>query len=99
MSPTQIVHAWKDADFAASLPPDAAASVPANPAGAIELPDSALDMAAGGAVQARTEYFETLGCCQGFTQAGKCDVTVGFPFCTMGCITIILTNPSICAAT
>lgn len=97
MSPDQIVHAWKDADYAASLAPEAAASLPASPVGAIELSDSALDMIAGG--DASTEYLETLGCCQGFTQTLKCDVTIGFPYCTCQCITIFLTNPEVCGAT
>jgi len=97
MSPDQIVQAWKDADYAAALAPDAAATLPANPVGAIELSDAALDTVAGGA-DYRTEYVETLGCCGGFTESGKCDVTIGFPYCTMQCFTIILTNPKICGA-
>lgn len=97
MSPDQIVHAWKDADYAAALAPDAAATLPANPVGGIELSDAALD-AAGGAM-ARTEYVETLGCCGGLTESTKCDITIGFPYCTCQCLTIILTNASLCGAT
>lgn len=99
MSPDQIVRAWKDADYAATLAPDTAATLPAHPVGAVELSDAAIDMAAGGSV-ARTEYIETLGCCQGFTQDGKCDVTTaGFPYCTCQCLTIVLTAAFICGAT
>jgi mersacidin/lichenicidin family type 2 lantibiotic len=98
MSPDQIVHAWKDADYAASLPPHSAAALPASPVGAIELSDAALDMVGG--EDARTEYLETLGCCQGFTQAGTCDVSaVGWPYCTFACFTIFFTNTKICGAT
>jgi mersacidin/lichenicidin family type 2 lantibiotic len=86
MSPEQIVRAWKDADYNATLGPEAAA-IPPSPVGHVDLAEAALD-AAGGDMAARTEYFETLGCCQGFTQAGKCDVTVGLAACTQVCITI-----------
>lgn len=98
MSPDQIVHAWKDADFAADLDPTTAATVPPSPVGAIELSDSALDMAAGGEA-ASTEYVETLGCCQGFTQLGKCDVTAGYPWCTVFCFTILFTGDWLCPET
>jgi mersacidin/lichenicidin family type 2 lantibiotic len=94
MSPEQIVHAWKDADYGACLGPDGAASVPQHPVGSIDIQDSALDLA-GGSV-ATTEYVETLGCCQGFTQAGRCDVTAGYPICTMFCFTIFFTERSLC---
>ena len=59
------------------------------------LGDSALDVS-GASIANRTEYIETLGCCQGFTQAGKCDVTAGFPYCTFACTTIVWTNSAIC---
>ena len=52
-----------------------------------------------GAVDERTEYLETLGCCQGFTQVDKCDVTAGYPLCTMGCLTIFWTTSQVCGAT
>jgi mersacidin/lichenicidin family type 2 lantibiotic len=96
MSPDQIVQAWKNADYAAALPAATAAALPANPVGAVELPDAALDAVAGGA-ESRTEYLETLGCCQGFT-ADKCDITAGWPYCTLACITIVWTGDVICAA-
>lgn len=95
MSPDQIVRAWKEADYNACLGNDASSSVPAHPIGPIDITDSALDVS-GASVAMRTEYVETLGCCQGFTQAGKCDVTLGFPYCTFGCLTIVWTNSSIC---
>ena len=94
MSPEHIVRAWKDPDYGTCLGPDGAAPVPKHPVGPIDIADSALDVA-GGSV-ARTEYLETLGCCQGFTQVGTCDVTLGYPICTMYCFTVFLTSTSIC---
>ena len=95
MSPDQIVRAWKDADYSACLTPEAAAALPANPVGRIDLSDAALDVA-GGDMAIRTEYVETLGCCEGFTQAGKCDFTVGIRYCTELCITIFYSHWSWC---
>jgi mersacidin/lichenicidin family type 2 lantibiotic len=87
MSPEQIVRAWKDADYDAALSASTGISAPPSPVGRIDLPDPALDVA-GGDVAMRTEYLETLGCCQGFTQPGKCDVTAALLYCTQLCITI-----------
>jgi mersacidin/lichenicidin family type 2 lantibiotic len=95
MSPDQVVRAWKDADYNACIGNDASASVPAHPIGPIDITDRALDVS-GASIAIRTEYVETLGCCQGFTQAGKCDFTVGYPYCTVACLTIVLTNASLC---
>jgi mersacidin/lichenicidin family type 2 lantibiotic len=92
MTPAQIVRAWKDADFGATLD---ASTLPPNPAGAIELADDAIGLAAGGEM-AGTQYIETLGCCKGITEAGKCDLTVGYPWCTMYCVTIFLTGATLC---
>jgi mersacidin/lichenicidin family type 2 lantibiotic len=94
MSPDQIVRAWKDADHATS---PGSVRVPDHPVGRIDIADEALDLA--GAADERTEYLETLGCCQGFTQVDKCDVTAGYPYCTMGCLTIFWTTSSICSPT
>lgn len=96
MSPDQIVRAWKDAEYGAMLTPEAAASLPVNPAGTIDLADDELGSAAGGDMAMRTEYMETLGCCQGFTQAGRCDVTIGYPYCTMQCVTIFMSHWAWC---
>lgn len=93
MSPDQIVQAWKDADHAPRL----AAEVPPHPIGRIDITDGALDLA--GAFDDRTEYLETWGCCQGFTQVDKCDITAGYPYCTVSCLTIFLTTTSVCGAT
>jgi len=93
MTPDQIVRAWKDADFGAA--PSDTSMLPPNPVGAIELADDDIGLAAGGSVQG-TEYLETLGCCKGITQAGKCDLTLGFPYCSNFCITIVFTGASFC---
>ena len=95
MSPNQIVRAWKDVDYRADLGADAAAALPASPVGEIAIADSLLDVSGAAA---RTEYVETLGCCQGFTQAGRCDFTAGGGgfLCTAFCFTIFWTASEIC---
>lgn len=95
MSPDQVVRAWKDADYNTCLGNEAPASVPAHPIGPIDITDAALDVS-GASIALRTEYVETLGCCQGITQAGKCDITAGYPYCSFACLTIVWTNSSIC---
>jgi mersacidin/lichenicidin family type 2 lantibiotic len=99
MSPNQIVRAWKDSDYRAGLTSESSAVVPAHPVGDIDIADSMLDLS-GGYEEARTEYLETLGCCQGFTQAGKCDFTGGGGgfFCTAFCFTLIWTDSDWCPA-
>jgi hypothetical protein len=81
------VRSWKDADLGGCPSLDGTAGVPAHPVGRIDIDNRALDVT-GAEVSQTTEYLETLGCCQGFTQAGKCDFTAGWMYCTMGCITI-----------
>jgi hypothetical protein len=95
MSPDRIVRAWKHADQDVGTGDGAGA--PSHPIGRIAIADRALDLAGG--VDERTEYLETWGCCQGFTQVGKCDVTAGYPFCSMACLTIFWTTSEICGAT
>jgi len=48
MTHLDIVRAWKDAEYRASLSPAERALVPAHPAGLVELNDADLDDAAGG---------------------------------------------------
>jgi mersacidin/lichenicidin family type 2 lantibiotic len=93
MTPDQIVRAWKDADYGAAL--GDASTLPPNPAGAIELADNEIGLVAGGSVNG-TQYLETLGCCKGITQSGNCDLTMGFPYCTNFCFTIVFTGTSYC---
>lgn len=99
MSPDQIVRAWKDADYDASLAAESSVEVPAHPVGPIDIADAALE--ASGGYDSRTEYVETLGCCQGFTQADRCDFTAGaggIGYCTWTCITMWMTTKTVCGA-
>jgi len=96
MSPNQIVRAWKDSDYRARLDSESAAAVPAHPAGDIDIADSMLELSGG--EESRTEYLETIGCCQGFTQAGRCDFTGGGGqwVCSILCFTIFWSDSSMC---
>ena len=100
MSSDQIIRAWKNADYGTCLNAALATSVPAHPVGPMELPDTALDIG-GGSLAVSTEYAETLGCCQGVTQAGMCDLTAGGGVfvCTTLCATVWFTTRSICKKT
>ena len=100
MSSDQIIRAWKDADYGACFDANPATSLPTHPVGPMELPDSALDIG-GGSLAVSTEYAETLGCCQGVTQAGMCDLTAGGGVfvCTTLCATVWFTTRSICKKT
>ena len=48
MSHVDIIRAWKDEEYRASLSAAELAELPAHPAGPIELDDTALDAVAGG---------------------------------------------------
>jgi mersacidin/lichenicidin family type 2 lantibiotic len=48
MSPQEIIRAWKDAEYRASLG-DAAQQLPENPAGFVEMDDADLNVVSGGA--------------------------------------------------
>ncbi len=48
MSLEQIIRAWKDADYRASLSDDEREQLPEHPAGLVELTDADLSIAAGG---------------------------------------------------
>ena len=66
MSDIDIIRAWKDEDYLMSLTDEQRASLPANPAGRIELTDADMGAVAGGTDQeitARTGSGLTLGCC------------------------------------
>ena len=93
----QIIRAWKDPDYRPAA--DALdANIPPSPVGPIDLPEAVFDVAGG--QDARTEYLETLGCCQGFTQYTKCDITAGpIGLCTSWCITITWSQWDWCQAT
>jgi mersacidin/lichenicidin family type 2 lantibiotic len=72
MARIDIVRAWKDEAYRRSLSEAERISLPDNPAGMIDLADSALDGVAGGSddtmlLEARTQHVVTLGCCGGLT--------------------------------
>lgn len=48
MSDSDVIRAWKDPDYRASLSEDARASLPPHPVGSIELSDAELDGLSGG---------------------------------------------------
>lgn len=48
MSNVDVIRAWKDPDYRLSLSDEALASVPANPAGPMELTEADLDLVSGG---------------------------------------------------
>jgi mersacidin/lichenicidin family type 2 lantibiotic len=54
MNALEIIRAWKDAAFRASLSPDQLAALPPNPAGMVELSESDLDGVVGGAKRTST---------------------------------------------
>lgn len=70
MSYEDIVRAWKDEEYYASLSPEQQANLPENPAGIIELTEAELEGIAGGTtpicaitIRACTTTFRTrLGC-------------------------------------
>jgi mersacidin/lichenicidin family type 2 lantibiotic len=67
MSEFDIIRAWKDEEYRKSLTNEQRASMPANPAGQIELTDADMGAVAGGTAQEqdleRTGSGLTLGCC------------------------------------
>lgn len=52
----KIIRAWKDPEYRADLSEDELKALPQNPAGAIELTDEELDMAAGGSWRHSRSY-------------------------------------------
>ena len=53
MSPMDIIRAWKSEEVRSSLTVAQRASLPANPAGLIELTEAQLEIVAGGAVKSK----------------------------------------------
>lgn len=64
MSEINIIRAWKDEEYRLSLSPAERASLPAHPAGLIELQTAELDAVAGGAIdmhrQMSIDYFRNI---------------------------------------
>jgi mersacidin/lichenicidin family type 2 lantibiotic len=65
-------RAWKDPVYRATLSAEALSALPANPVGAVDLPDSALEEVRG----LGTEQFGTTGCCGGITARTHCGRTM-----------------------
>ena len=59
MSAHTVTRAWKDEEFMASLTEGERAALPANPAGAIELPDDVLSQVNGGAWESYGSFCRT----------------------------------------
>ena len=78
MSKLDIIRAWKDEDYRASLSDAERAMLPPHPAGLIELTDTDLDRAAG-AREAATNAVLSFGCCDHTLTVGTCRVA------TLGC--------------
>lgn len=64
MSKIDIVRAWKDEEYRLSLSEAERASLPANPAGAVELTDGELSTVAGGITTALCTVSNALLCSQ-----------------------------------
>lgn len=60
MPKTDVIRAWKDAEYRESLSSSALAALPENPAGPMELRDDELDLAAGG--ETTVDPYCTLDC-------------------------------------
>ena len=69
MKNIDIIRAWKDEDYRNSLSAEELASLPANPAGMIELSDADMGKVSGGA---------TLICTQ---MTARCDTPCTWPSC------------------
>ncbi|HFC11660.1 MAG TPA: mersacidin/lichenicidin family type 2 lantibiotic [Anaerolineae bacterium] len=78
MSHEDIIRAWKDSDYRASLDNDQLNALPSHPAGMIELSDEHLTDVAGGAARP-THKFGSLGCACNTLDGGTCKVA------TLGC--------------
>ena len=66
MSTLDIIRAWKDEEYRASLSEEQRTLLPEHPAGLIELTDAELDAAAGGALVTITAG------CPGGVFGGRC---------------------------
>jgi mersacidin/lichenicidin family type 2 lantibiotic len=67
MNGTEMIKAWKDSEFRASLSAEQQSMIPENPAGMIELSDEELSAVAGGlpgVTIGGTCRIWTFGCCE-----------------------------------
>ena len=75
MSKVDVIRAWKDPKYRATLSGEELAALPENPAGLIELSDLDLDVAGGAAVEGTRDYY-SMGCCTSFTNTDGCWLSV-----------------------
>jgi mersacidin/lichenicidin family type 2 lantibiotic len=86
MSHSDVIRAWKDAEYRRGLSEAERAALPENPAGAIELTDADLDAVAGGtllikygAVTCIYEFVSDFCCFTPFSAMEGCNFTVPAP--------------------
>jgi len=74
MSEFDIIRAWKDPEYRASLSGSELAQLPENPAGVLELRDTDLSAVVGGEGPEpdATACNLSWSCCPGLTQCGGC---------------------------
>lgn len=83
-STAEIVRAWKDAEYRATLSEEERASLPEHPAGWVELPDAQMETVMG-AQQALTTPNCVAGTVTGMQQCGIMRYTFGAPDPRDGC--------------
>jgi mersacidin/lichenicidin family type 2 lantibiotic len=74
MNTMNLIRAWKDAEFRATLSAEELAALPQHPAGLVELPEEEMAAVAGG----RSFFTGTCGrVCQILTPQYGCDLSIG----------------------
>ena len=84
MDKVDVIRAWKDEEYRASLSDSEQAMLPQHPSGLIDLSDTELDGVAGGTDELEflgSEHIFTLGCCPGLTR----DPNYCTLLCSSGC--------------
>lgn len=75
MNTINMIRAWKDAEYRASLSAAELAALPANPAGMVELPEDEMAAVAGGG---RSYFTGTCGrVCEILTPQYGCNIKAG----------------------
>jgi len=73
MNTINLIRAWKDAEYRATLSAEELAALPQHPAGLVELPEEEMAAVAGG----RSYFTGTCGrVCQILTPQYGCDITI-----------------------
>jgi mersacidin/lichenicidin family type 2 lantibiotic len=74
MATIDIIRAWKDESYRASLSAEERAAIPANPAGPVELTDMDLDAASGGNAEFTQNPYSFCHCATKSICSFCCDV-------------------------